>query len=54
VDALGVSELQRRFIIETLIALYVEVDASEDFSQGMIDDLQEVLTILGVDVAHLK
>lgn len=49
-----VSELQWRFIMETLVEVYTEVDASEDFSQGMIDDLTEVLTILGVDVDRLK
>jgi hypothetical protein len=49
-----VSELQWRFIRETLVALYVEVDASDNFSQGMIDDLSEVLTILGVDVDDIK
>jgi hypothetical protein len=49
-----VSELQWRFIIETLVAAYVEMDASEEFSQGAIDDMNEVLTILGVDVEQIK
>ena len=49
-----VSELQWRFIIETLVAAYTEMDASDEFSQPMLDDFIEVLTILGVDVDNLK
>ena len=45
---LDVSPLQRRFIIETLFAALAEIEQSEDFSQGVADDMYEVLKILGV------
>lgn len=40
--------LQKRFIIETLFAALAEIEQSEDFSQGVADDMLEVLKILGV------
>jgi hypothetical protein len=43
-----ISELERRYITEAIIQALTEIDASEDFSQGVVDDLEEGLKILGV------
>lgn len=42
------TQLQRRFIIETIFAALAEIEQSPDFSQGVADDMCEVLKILGV------
>lgn len=43
-----ISELERRYITEAIIQALTEINESEDFSQGIVDDLEEGLKILGV------
>jgi hypothetical protein len=42
-----ISELERRHLIATIEQALAEMEQSEDFSQGTIDDLKEGIIILG-------
>lgn len=42
-----ISELERRHLIATIQSALAEMEQSEDFSQGTIDDLEEAVVILG-------
>ncbi len=41
------SELERRAVIEAIEAALAEIEQSEDFSQGVVDDLKDSIRILG-------
>ncbi len=47
-EAVVISELERRHIVEQLDQLMAELEQSTEISQGAIDGLIEVYAILGV------
>jgi hypothetical protein len=49
-DQYVLTPLERRFAVEALIAAQTELKEATDVSQGVVDDLDELLRILGVQV----
>lgn len=45
-----ISEMERRHLIEVIEQALAEMEQSEDFSQGTVDDLREGIIILGGSV----
>lgn len=43
-----ITELERRSIVEAIDQALVEMEESDEISQGCIDDLRDALLILGV------